>query len=519
MNFSSQQKYQIASTLVFAMWTVQLVLRAMEFTGGVFVYSIDDPYIHLSVAENILLGGYGINANEFSSPSSSILYPFLVAGMLALGAGDLGPLILNVLPGMAVIWLISGAIWPVFERQSGPVARVLRILSVPLMILALNMTALPLTGMEHPLHILATLWIALGLLRFGKTGRVGVMLGIGILLSPMIRFEGLAFSGAALLVLLAMGRWRPAIALGAALTALLATYVLLMKFLGLPALPSSVLTKSGVAETAYGGDFAAILSSVWDNLIKKLSELPDLILTVCALLIAISLPLLGQAGKAIRPLAVAAIMALLAQVLFGREDIFGRYENYANAIALVSLALCFTVFSTRSAAIMLTFVLAPMAYSHFAYWVLTPPSAFNTFGQQYQMHLFATRYFPHNLVANDIGLVSYQNDQHVLDIYGLGSEEARKLRAEGPLQPEQIKALSQKAGSDYAMIYTHWLTNGVPDSWCLAAEMNTPRVSAAHDTVSIFLLTPELEPEMRAALSEFATTLPATTDLTEFDCP
>lgn len=50
-----------------ASWTVIWgVLLAIEvyasivLAGGHLIYSLDDPYIHLSVAENILRGGQGL---------------------------------------------------------------------------------------------------------------------------------------------------------------------------------------------------------------------------------------------------------------------------------------------------------------------------------------------------------------------------------------------------------------------------------------------------------------------------
>mgnify|MGYP001017862235 CR=1 FL=1 len=57
-----------------------------EMMFGFFFYTLDDPYIHLALAENILRGHYGINLDEPSSPSSSIVYPFLVAATM-LGNG------------------------------------------------------------------------------------------------------------------------------------------------------------------------------------------------------------------------------------------------------------------------------------------------------------------------------------------------------------------------------------------------------------------------------------------------
>ena len=59
-----------------------LVVIAVELAvvlflnGGIFTYSLDDAYIHLSLAQNISAGHYGINLSEYSAPSSSIIWPF-----------------------------------------------------------------------------------------------------------------------------------------------------------------------------------------------------------------------------------------------------------------------------------------------------------------------------------------------------------------------------------------------------------------------------------------------------------
>ena len=49
-----------------------LFLVSVRFAGGVLIYSLDDPYIHLALARTIQQGGYGINVGEWASPSSSI---------------------------------------------------------------------------------------------------------------------------------------------------------------------------------------------------------------------------------------------------------------------------------------------------------------------------------------------------------------------------------------------------------------------------------------------------------------
>ena len=59
---------------------ITIILFIFYFNNQkVVTYTLDDPYIHLTVGKNILFGNYGINLKEFSSPSSSILFPFLLA--------------------------------------------------------------------------------------------------------------------------------------------------------------------------------------------------------------------------------------------------------------------------------------------------------------------------------------------------------------------------------------------------------------------------------------------------------
>ena len=55
--------------LLTAFAMVAIFVAILAFNHGVFVYSIDDPYIHLAVGEQLRHLHYGINAGEASSPS------------------------------------------------------------------------------------------------------------------------------------------------------------------------------------------------------------------------------------------------------------------------------------------------------------------------------------------------------------------------------------------------------------------------------------------------------------------
>lgn len=91
---------------VFAIVAI-LVCADLWLCDGHLVYTLDDPYISLGLGWHIWHGHYGVNATEFSSPSSSILYPFLLA---LFGWSDLqiwAPLIINTAAAVATAALFA----------------------------------------------------------------------------------------------------------------------------------------------------------------------------------------------------------------------------------------------------------------------------------------------------------------------------------------------------------------------------------------------------------------------------
>ena len=57
----------LAALAGFLLWEIAALLHA-----GVFEYPLDDVYIHLAIASEIMRGGYGVNAGEPASAASSI---------------------------------------------------------------------------------------------------------------------------------------------------------------------------------------------------------------------------------------------------------------------------------------------------------------------------------------------------------------------------------------------------------------------------------------------------------------
>ncbi len=96
----------IKAYVIFLVSFIMLLSLSLILTDGNLIYSLDDPYIHLALAENILKGHYGVNLSEFSSPSSSILWPFLLAPFQAIDEYAVTPLILNFFSALLTFKMI-----------------------------------------------------------------------------------------------------------------------------------------------------------------------------------------------------------------------------------------------------------------------------------------------------------------------------------------------------------------------------------------------------------------------------
>jgi hypothetical protein len=207
-----------------------------------------------------------------------------------------------------------------------------------------------------------------------------------------------------------------------------------------------------------------------------------------------------------------------------RWDWFSRYEIYIMATAFAGLLIVWApIIGTQACRIttpsLLIFVLPFVGYTYLIDTLVTPRASQNIYDQQYQMHRFTVEYFPEPVAVIDLGWVTYRSDEYVLNLWGLGSETARQLfNAEGhTLGP--IRRMTTDAGVTYAMLYEEVFDDGLPQEWCLIAQLSTPKVTAPFRTVEFFLIDNDKEDMMRSAVQAFAPTLPDASTIAVFDCP
>jgi hypothetical protein len=511
--------YATAICILYAALLAAVITTSALLTGGRLFYSLDDPYIHLALAENILRGVYGVNLSEYSSPSSSILYPFILSVTQALKLGTLGPIVVDAAAGVVSVYLTCRYVerYCLKNRPNFP-GNIFGYALGVLLIFCLSAIALPMTGLEHMIHVLLVVVVITGLADVLDGGEVTVSFGVATALMPLIRFEGAALSVAVILALWFLGRWRVALAIALAISLALCADVLFMAKLGLPLLPSSVLVKSPLAAAAVdAGGLQAVLAPVVGNLARSFSSSERIVL----LLMLIGLPIgwrLSPPAERKRNGVMAAVAgaALFAHMVAGQYNAGHRYEVYANVIGILGLVYLFRTRLTRMVddgqwlaqglvLCALALVSVPYAYAT----IRTPVATRGIYDQQFQMHRFAADFYDKPVAVNDLGLVSYRNDNYVLDLWGLGSERARRLKSTNNFGERQIAQLVAQYRVGVVMIFEPWFDDAIPKEWRKVALLHSDGAIASCDGVSFFLTPSGDYAEVETALTRFKPTLPA----------
>lgn len=477
----------VALSVVYAA-VVMMVASTTSF------YTLDDPYIHMALAENIARGHFGVNLGEFSNPSSSILWPWLLATCERIGVMVWAPLLANI----ACFVLSLRVMLPFLLRRLAPEGSpVAALVFCGLALLAFNLFGVIFTGMEHSLHVLLTVIVVTR----AVDGRHDAMALVALVLSPLVRFEGglvLAFGvGAALYdrryAFAAIAVALPAVYIGA--------YAMWLGSLGLPALPSSVLSKSALSSGVVGG--GGTVGALFANLGVNVRA-PSVVM-FAMLAGAMAFGAVKRQGRN-RLMALGMLGVLVLAFLAGKLDGYGRYEVYALcAGGLVGVHLFGAelrrVLATPLRGVMLGGVAAVMCIGLGPYVLATTPmAARNIDRQQHQMHRLAVECWKKPVAINDLGWVSFRNDGYVLDLWGLGNEAARKARAVAA--PGWMDNLVAAKGVELAMIYTGWFPD-TPKTWVKVGTLSFTgqHVTPAYRSVDILATRPEAVAEVKACLT------------------
>jgi hypothetical protein len=247
LNFMDTSDFQVPKRAAAAVLIMILLLAATTvlLCGDHLIYTLDDPYISLGLGWHIGHGHYGLNAAEVASPSSSVLYPFLLAAFAWSPLQEWMPLLINSAAAAATAALFAAmcghySIVPSQDERS----RITFL--VVLLCFAINIVGVVFTGLEHSLHILTSVAVVYGLALTLEENEVPSWLLVALVLNPLWRFEGVALTGLTLLAIAVHGHVKKAVVGFALSAASLGAYMIIMSSMRLPALPSSVLIKAGI---------------------------------------------------------------------------------------------------------------------------------------------------------------------------------------------------------------------------------------------------------------------------------
>ncbi|WP_244395978.1 hypothetical protein [Beijerinckia indica] len=467
------------------------------------IFSLDDPYIHLALADHIKSLHYGVNSNEFASPSSSILWPFLLVPFVALDMGSFGALFWNIL-GIIAIFYFWNRLFERLHFSPGVSASLALAMTV-----LLNSFGLVFTGMEHTLHVAATLAVIVGLIETVEDDHLSPWLVPAVILGVLLRFEGAGVAAATACALFMTGHKRPALII-VALTALcLAAFSLGLMLLGLPPLPSSVLVKlqeeTLLRKLLYPTLNVPFLVMIIIFFTQKnpLADRKRLALFTFAFIVGLGHIILGRTGwmRRYEIYAVTVVVAMTLYFLFSQPE-----QRKLDKRAIIAGSVLFVVFS---------------AICFVRYTLLTPAATASVYNQQYQMGRFAKDYWKAPIAVNDLGWVAYGNPNYVLDLWGLSSESARKARLSA--EPGWMGQLVTAKKVGLALIYAAWFKDDIPPHWTHIGHLhfNGQSVSIAFPDVDFYLTDANEAQRAYQALTEFKKTLPPinTLDIFPLDAP
>ncbi len=508
---TNQKAFKIS--LIFLLVSISIELIAiLILNSGRLIFTLDDAYIHLSMAENIAKFHYGINLNEFSSPSSSILWAFLIAPFAGLSFSNYIILFINIICSVGTLYLF----WKILTNIFGGETKIKKANTVItffliLLIISTNMIPLIFIGMEHPLQIFLVTLIIWGLIYEIENDKVTKWLIVAIILAPLIRYENLAVSFPALIYLYFRGYHKSAIVSTIIIIVLMGTFVLFLLNLGLSPLPTSVRSKLATGSVSLGGgSFGVFIERSLNN--------PRGILLTVGMLFLLYYTLFKRRNGRKNLLAGVTVFGITLHLLVGKYGSFHRYEIYILTVAILVILYLNKELLTGlinnngflKLASLFTLTVLLLFEPFIKALIFTPLASNNIYEQQYQMHRFAVEYYNKPVAVNDLGFVTYNNPNYVLDLWGLAS--AKTLQHRGSKNSNWIDKIAKEHNVKFAMIYDSWFKN-LPESWLKVGELYLGKslITPSDSVVSFYASDKQTYSETYKLLKEFSKTLPVDT--------
>lgn len=493
-----------------------------RMTDGVFLYALDDAYIHMSMADSWARAGvWGVTPYAFTSATSSPLWTFLLGVSFWLaGSASWLPLLLNTVFALVILLLV----YALLHQQGLPPWAIF--ITALLLIFITPLPTMIAIGMEHTLQIL----LAIALVGLGAHlltvepfpgWQSNLFRGfiVLVLLQGVIRYENLFLVAAICLLFLLRGRWRLAFSLGGLAFLPIIAYGLFSVSQGSFFLPSSVLIKTHLAESTVAISSLNPLKPF--IVMSNVKIIPALLLPLLVLLVLHRLNPRTQGWDYSKAFALITLIGLLLHIQLAQLGWLFRYEAYLIALAIIGQALLLTHWlrylphqRLRSWGLLvaLMFVIAGGFYAQRANDALQAiqPATRDIYWQHYQMGQFLAAHYPESTVAaNDIGMMNYLTDIRNIDLVGLATTEAAAARLENRFDRAFVEEITQATNTEIALLYDDWFPDQIPLDWQKVGEWRVSTAFIAGGTViSFYAVDPAQVQPLRQNLQAYASSLP-----------
>ncbi|HEX5946457.1 MAG TPA: hypothetical protein VFY82_09280 [Acidimicrobiales bacterium] len=483
-------------------------------------------------------GTWGVVAGDYQAASSSPLWTLLLAPtqLVARGAwGELVPLVLNVVAGVWVLRLLRPDLSVLRPSRQRP----LDVLAVVgLVVGPLFLPGLSVMGMEHTLHMGATLAVCLAVeARWGLPPHplppwlAGAPWWAPVALMAVatgVRFESVALAPACAVALVAAARWadppvrsaaegcrvgaRPLVGLSAAAAGTIAVTAAWNLAHGQRILPNSVVVKS----LGDRGDARRSVAAAIERLLDDPLLVACVLVAVAVLVVAWrgAVPSRRVVAAAVFP-AVVTLVAITAQVWLGAVEPSLRYQAYLYGLGVWTLLravpLLHPLLASRrpavpAAVVVLAFL--PAALPAVAITADQPNDSAVLWRQRYQVARFLEQSYRDEPIAiGELGYISLYHEGPLTDVYGLADREVLDARMDDDADAEFWAGLQQRRGFPVVVTYSFSLGSEVPDGWIPVAEWRSP--DAYYTTTRFWAAVPEEVAPLTEHLQRFERELPA----------
>ncbi|MFA0833703.1 MAG: hypothetical protein ACC609_06815 [Methanobacterium formicicum] len=489
----------------------------------------------MAVAKNFASYGiWGVTKYGFTSATSSILWPALLAGLFKiLGPKELIPFVLNIIFATSTLILINY----VLKKYAGNIKFYNFFIFIVLVAVIFFTPMIPLifTGMENILQIFLTVafvYKSARILSEKKSGKSELLLLLILAaLLTLNRYENSFTIIAVGLMFVIYKRKLQALFLFLAGSIPLILYGIISKIQGWYFLPNSLVLKSVFLKNPM-----STTNTLFLTLGKLLSIIYSPHLLILFILSAFLLILIVKNKTKNRNTNFTVIILsvfcinLILHILFAQTGWFYRYEAYLIVLGLFGISLGISlyleniqnlkidkgyipkknVFKYLIIVIFICILMTPMVNMGYESITSVPQASKNIYEQQYQMALFLKEYYQGETVGlNDIGVINYNDDIKCLDLWGLASFEVAEKREEGKYGVTEISDMVKNNNVSVIIIYNYTLGNNIPPDWIKVGEWEIKDNVACGDSVVLFYApNPKNETYLREKLRMFSSKLP-----------